>query len=86
MGLIIHYKLRLPGTVANKHRAVPDHGDSPYATAVILRSLLRQVAPATQWHWRRRDLSSRYPGWPPGAMGFPAGWQQNSFWDFPHTP
>ncbi len=79
-------RLVIKFTVANKHKAVLDHGDTLYATAVVLRSLLRRVAPDTQWHWRLRDLISRYPGLPLGAMGFPVDWQQNSFWDFPHTP
>lgn len=79
-------RLVIKFTVANKHRTVLDRGDTLYATAVVLRSLLRRVAPETQWHWRLRELISRYPGLPLGAMGFPANWQQNSFWDFPHTP
>jgi len=79
-------RLVIKFTVANKHRAVLDRGDTLYATAVVLRSLLRRVAPDTQWHWRLRELIGRYPGLPLGAMGFPANWQQNSFWDFPHTP
>jgi len=79
-------RLVIKFTVANKHRAVLDHGDSLYATAVVLRSLLRRVAPDTQWHWRLRDLIGRYPGPPLGAMGFPADWQQNPFWDFRTLP
>jgi abortive infection bacteriophage resistance protein len=79
-------RLVIKFTVANKHRTVLDRGDTLYATAVVLRSLLRRIAPDSQWHWRLRELIGRYPTLPLGAMGFPSDWQRNSFWDFPHSP
>ena len=73
-------RLVIKFTVAKKHFGVLDRGDTLYATAVVLRSLLRRVAPDTQWHWRLRELIGRYPGLPLGAMGFPANWVECPIW------
>jgi len=77
-------RLVIKPTVARKHLSVIRQGDTLYATAVVLYSLLLRVAPTTQWQLRLRDLISRYPDVPLGAMGFPDNWEQTAFWNFPH--
>lgn len=72
--------------VARRHQSFLVANDRCFAVAVVLYDLLRQVAPDTRWHLRLRDLLGQYPLVPPGAMGFPAHWQQEPFWGFPHTP
>lgn len=72
--------------VARRHQSFLTTNDRFYAVAVVLCDLLRHVAPGNEWHLRLRDLIARYPGLSPGAMGFPANWQQNPFWEFPHKP
>lgn len=72
--------------VARRHQSFLSTNDRFYAVAVVLYDLLRRIAPDTQWHLRLRDLIGRYPVVPIQAMGFPADWQQATFWNFPHHP
>lgn len=82
-------RLVIKPTVARKHLSVLRQGDTMYATAVVLYSLLQRVAPDTHWHLRLRELITHFPAVPIGSMGFPPDWQQVTFWNFPpakHTP
>lgn len=72
--------------VARRHQSFLATTDRFYAVAVVLYDLLQHVAPGTQWHIRLRDLIARHPAVAPGAMGFPANWQQVPFWGFPPPP
>lgn len=73
----------VPPTIAKKHAAFLVHAqrDRFYALAVVLFELIQVTAPGTGWHERLKTLLAVHPGVPSLAMGFPAHWQQEPFWN-----
>jgi len=66
--------------IARKHaHLVADNGQF-YVFAIILHDLLRVIAPGTKWAHRLTNLLRSNPTVSLAAMGFPAGWQQEPFW------
>jgi abortive infection bacteriophage resistance protein len=51
-----------------------------FVILTILRYLLKEVAPTSQWDQRFRDLLCRYPEIPLASMGFPQHWETHSIW------
>jgi abortive infection bacteriophage resistance protein len=47
---------------------------------MICRTMLRDIAPSSQWHWRIEELFSQYPNLPLQDMGLPADWQNHPLW------
>lgn len=67
--------------VARKHSAFLLSNDRFYAMAVLLWELLRTIAPDSIWHKRLSDLFVQFPTVPSAAMGFPANWKNQPFWN-----
>lgn len=75
--------------VAHRHTPFLTTTERLHAVVVVLYDLLTRISPGTRWHLRLRDLIERHPVVPVTDMGFPADWQQATFWHFPpakHTP
>jgi abortive infection bacteriophage resistance protein len=54
--------------------------DHFYPFAVICYTILKRIAPTTDWHRKLYDLLSRYPEVKPLRMGFPLKWHEQPFW------
>lgn len=67
--------------IATRHASFLRANDRCYAMAVVVDDLLRTVAPGTTWAIRLRDLLAAHPFVDPAAMGFPAGWETEKFWN-----
>lgn len=75
----------IPPIIAKKHARFLHHAqkDHFYALAVVLFELVQVTAPGTGWHERLKTLLAAHPGVPLSAMGFPANWSQEPFWNPP---
>lgn len=71
--------------IAKKHAAFLKANDRFYAMAVVMWELLRLVAPQSHWHRRLSDLFGQFNAVNPGAMGFPANWREQAFWNLNHV-
>lgn len=57
-------------------------GNSLYATCVIIQIFLYKIAKDSKWKDRLKDLIlNKYPNIPVDKIGFPAGWENNPFWN-----
>lgn len=52
-----------------------------YNTLVMLAYLLGVISPANTWRQQLKTLLGEYPTIDWDAMGFPAGWHEQAFWD-----
>lgn len=60
---------------------LPQHSSARLFTILcILRLLMRQISPHTQWDERLHQLLTEFPEISRPAMGFPADWQSDPFW------
>jgi abortive infection bacteriophage resistance protein len=66
--------------IARKHAGFLKSNDRFYAMAVILHDLLRIIAPGTTWHQRLAALLQATPVADCRSMGFPPGWEKETFW------
>ena len=62
------------------HLSTTPANDRIYAVLLLLRHLLRHVAPNTHWKDRLLKLLADYPEVPTASMGFPANWQTCPIW------
>ena len=71
--------------IAKRHAGFLHHQqrDTFYALAVVLFELIQVAAPGTGWHDRLKALLAAHPSVPLSAMGFPANWSQEPFWNPP---
>ena len=71
--------------IAKKHARFLVHAQRNhfYALAVVLFELVQVAAPGTGWHDRLKALLTAHPGVSLPAMGFPANWHQEPFWNPP---
>lgn len=67
-------------TIANKHQPFLKVNDRFYAFAVVINDLMQRIAPHTRWQQRLQRLLVDHPFIDPTAMGFPAGWETEPFW------
>ena len=58
--------------------AIPD--DRIFGCLTVLRYLLRETAPSSQWQARLQSLLTAYPEIPTRDMGFPADWIHSPLW------
>jgi len=75
-------KMVIKFTVAKQHRQLISTGDSAYAVLVVMHELLRHITPRAHWRERLLELITTHPAAPLNAMGFPANWQSEPFWNF----
>lgn len=76
----------VPPKIAKKHKGIIPAPDRFYAFAVVLFDLLKSINCGTEWALRLDSLIARFPEIDPVAMGFPANWKAEPFWDFPPIP
>lgn len=62
------------------HNPVTVPNDRIFAILTILKYLMVNVAPTSQWDCRFRDLLRRYPEIRLSAMGFPEKWESYAIW------
>lgn len=67
--------------IANKHKPFLRVNDRLYAFAVVINDLIQRIAPHTGWHHRLDKLLTDHSFVDPAAMGFPANWREEAFWD-----
>ncbi len=53
-----------------------------YYQLVVIEHLLRVINPQSTWHWRLKNLISRYPDVSRAHMGMPDDWVEDPFWRF----
>jgi hypothetical protein len=49
-------------------------------TLMILRCMVRKIAPQSMWHQRVEALFEKYPDVSRAAMGFFEGWENHPLW------
>lgn len=59
----------------------PPNTNTFCARAVVLGALMQEIDPSSDWRIRMRNLITSHTFIVPGAMGFPAGWDQLAFWN-----
>lgn len=62
------------------HTPVSFGNEKVFAVLTVLRFLLKQVAPQSQWIERLADLFKRYSQVPMKEMGFPENWMECPIW------
>jgi abortive infection bacteriophage resistance protein len=72
--------------IAKRHARFLKSNERCYAMAVVVEDLLRIVAPGTSWGTRLRELLVSHSFVDPAAMGFPADWDKEPFWNLPPKP
>lgn len=55
--------------------------DYPFVILLMLRTLLHDCAPDSQWHCRIEQLFDEYRDLPIHCMGFPADWRNHVLWN-----
>jgi abortive infection bacteriophage resistance protein len=80
-GRLWNRQLVIKPLVAKKHTGFLKSNDRFYAMAVVLWDLLRVVAPQSIWNQRLAELLGQFPAVPSAAMGFPANWKDEPFWN-----
>lgn len=66
-----------------QHLQQPGQHTRLFTVLCILNLLMRQVSPHTSWDRRLHELLSEFAEINLPAMGFPPGWQNDSFWQAP---
>ncbi len=51
-----------------------------FAVLTLLRYVLNQTAPQSQWHARLFELFDAYPEIPLPPMGIPSNWRNHPLW------
>jgi abortive infection bacteriophage resistance protein len=74
-------KFVIKPVITKRHEQFLKSNDRCYSMAVVVEDLLRIIAPGTSWAHRLRHLLATNPFADPAAMGFPAGWEAEPFWN-----
>lgn len=85
-GRLWNRRLVIKLKIARKHQPFLSSNSEFYAVAVVIMELLRIVAPGTDWGHRLADLIRQHPFINLVAMGFPANWDQEPFWQLIPAP
>jgi abortive infection bacteriophage resistance protein len=62
------------------HLPVTPDNRRTFAVLTLLKWLLRQIAPQSQWTNRLRELLKSYPDIPLNLAGFPPTWETSPIW------
>src|SRR5258708_3846447 len=73
---LIPYRKNLP----DWHLPVTPDNRRTFAVLTLLKWLLRQIAPQSQWANRLRELLKSYPDIPLNQGGFPPTWETSPIW------
>lgn len=62
------------------HRPVTIRNDRLFAVLSVLRHMLREIEPDSNWQMRLESLLGQYPDVPQPLMGFSDNWQTSPIW------
>jgi abortive infection bacteriophage resistance protein len=62
------------------HTPVQVRNNRIFGILTILKYMLNQIAPQSEWPDRLQNLLERYLDVPKGPMGFPANWEESPIW------
>ena len=74
------HKPKIPQKDPRWHDPVEVLGNRVFGVLTILRYLLDDVAPQSQWSIRLSELHQHYPDVPRGQMGYPDDWPDCRIW------
>ncbi len=79
---VFTYTVKIParGKFPDWHRPQTPGNDRIFIVLTILRYLLTQVSPGSQWDARLRKLLDEHPNVSRSSMGFTAGWETSPIW------
>lgn len=74
------YKPMIPARDMSWHDPVRVENNRIFGVLAILKYLLSDIAPNSQWTTRLRELLAEYPEIPLAQMGFPGDWLLCPIW------
>lgn len=74
------YKPVIPNKMPEWHIPFSPGNEKIFCILLILKSLLKIVAPQSSWPVRVENLFNQYPQIPIKAMGFPPDWKNHAIW------